>query len=327
MSIPKLFSTTDDFIAAMKLFQKNGVQTGLHLFLNRVSSTSSFFQPSNPGNGLHKMKIGTLKQSISAAETRIELKALENYAEYKQYLKLGLLNARTQTLLIDNEIIKTSGVEGSVLSASQRGLYKTIPQAHSERAEVYVIWDLGGTFILEPGSALAAASAQSFASFANKADINFIYSDGWTVVTPVEMDNGRTSISFRDHYGVRPYLSLLKSPVAIQSGSGVQAGYALNYSIKTASWDGVVFKNKIFTRYFKTMEMEHLGTNPYGDTKIEMGWWKINGAQFGKGMYDFDSVTFDDVHYAMTKAFAYKTSMGMQTEEFSGSACRDSVPV
>ncbi|MEI8012945.1 MAG: dockerin type I repeat-containing protein, partial [Candidatus Omnitrophota bacterium] len=308
--------TTDDYRAAMKVFQDNGIQVGLHTFLNCISPYSSFFNYSDPGNGLIKARIGVLKQPVTATQPKIELASLEDPDQYKQFLAMdGGSAIGPAYLLINKEIIKPGVTDGAVFDQSLRGLYRTTAQNYPAGTEVYVLARWSAGFILEPGSALAAASAQSLADFLNKANINWIYDDGSPMVRPFGMD-GSTSASYVQKYGRIPLLSLLKSAVALQSGATPIINYGLNLSRKCASDDGVVFKDKEFSKRVKLYFIPTKNLNPYSDSIYEMGWWKLHGAQFGTGRYDADAVTFDDLHYVMAKVFAYRTSMGLEIGDY-----------
>lgn len=311
---PRSFASLDSFVSAMQKFRDAGIKIGIHTFLGHVDPGSAFFAPRT---GLLKTQMGVLQQPLASSGSAVVLDSdiLTNPVLTAYQAQVGSYYWPDTFVLIGDELIRCTGISGSQMSGCSRGSSGTIAAAHSINDPVYLVPRYVGFYLNPEAPEVLAASARSFAETASRLNVNFVFSDGKAMLSPPGMA-GRIAGSYRFAYGVQPYQKAMGSaPFAVEYGDGPGgAGYAFYTDVKCTTSDGVVFKNKALSRDRKAAIISK--RSPYADLLYEMGWFKVHGAELGKGNYDFEAATEDDFHYAFSKAIAYQTGVGLETGTF-----------
>ncbi|MBI1746260.1 MAG: LamG domain-containing protein [Acidobacteria bacterium] len=296
------------FYAAMDQFIADGIKIGIHSMFNRVDPSDSLYYPVSMS--LYKEGIGTLVGDISASVGAVVLDSDLSQSEIFRYFnQIGYTHAGAHLILIDEEILRCTSYSGHQLLSCARGQFSTTASSHSSGSAVYVVPYYLGLFINPYDQEVKKISTDSFAALARRLDVSFVYMDGSVFAGQPGMKSD-VSANYKHKYGALPYLEKLDNFPPVQFGDDFSLSYGWYYHGRSATWDGVVFKNKDFTKYYKAAGI--LNQNPYAQILGEMGWWKIHGASLSGGVFDFDSVTFDDIHYAMTKVLSLDTSIGVQ---------------
>lgn len=306
-SQPKLknFSSTEQYFTDMERLRRGGLRLGLHTLFGHIEPTDPLFELDN----LLQFPIARLNGNVSSSQ--LDLPAdnrLETNKAFKPYARYDWNSSKFAYLRIDDEIMRCNAQH---FIKCKRGLYNTKAASHTSGALVRFVPYRGGAFWLDINNKeLLRSSVSSFSALVQKLKIDFVYADGLSYLSPPDMEGDPgADIAYRHSKGLLPYLETFDTPPRLQSGGGVSA-WDSHYCNRVATWDGVVFKNKAFTRNFKVPSMT--AVSPYADIQHEMGWWKINGAKLSDGRGDYEATTYDDVHYAMTKVLALQSSIGLQ---------------
>ncbi|MDO8459636.1 MAG: hypothetical protein Q7S74_00865 [Nanoarchaeota archaeon] len=328
---PGGFANYSEFNMSIHAIENAGVKVGIHTFLNlafppygTAKSVVDYKNPSKPLIGsIYTYELANISRSISNSNGYFNLSFSTNlsnnsaFAYY--YLPSGLGYTSKPRILIDNELILCgSFYNETALFNCQRGWDTTIISPHNSGARAYIVPYIIGHF-LKPGSEAHNISTLSFAQTMRDLNASMIYLDGTVFVGVPGLDS--ILILEQRYYilekkGYMPYLMKIQElygSIPFIQGAGGGYPYEWFYQRRAATYDGVVFKAKQFTRWKAETVLK---SNPYNQIKPEIGWWKINGAEFSSKIWDFDATSYDDIHYAMTKAFALKTSMGLQLSTF-----------
>jgi len=306
---PRSFSSQEAFYNAMDQFITNDIKVGIHTHFNRIQPDDFLFHPVS--ESLYKEYIGNLDGSISKY---VSVVTLDNDLSQNQMFMHFVGSRYTRSgyyLLIDNELLRCSSYSNNQLSGCERGQYTT-KSSHASGTDVYLVPFYINFFINPDNEKVKKESIDSFAALGNRLNVSLIYMDATSFAGKPGM-KGDVRVNYVHKYGVLPYLTKLNKFPPVQFGEDFSLSYGWYYHRRTATWDGVVFKNKEFTKVKAT---GILNQNPYQQILGEIGWWKIHGASFSDGTNDFDSVTFDDIHYAMTKVLALDTSIGVQLSSY-----------
>ncbi len=294
-----------DFKNALQSFVDNGIKVGIHGHFNRIDERDSLFHPVN--QSLFKKGIGKLGAGISDTAGAFTL----TNANRELLSSPGYFSGWAYHLIIDNELIQCNSYANNQFLGCSRGLHTTkVP--HVSGAEVYLVPNHVGFFINPDNERIKQSSIDSYARLANDLKVNLIYSDGTAFPgEPGMKDDVKSSYAIK--MGLLPYLNSFKTFPLVQNGEDL-SGFAWHYSGREASWDGVNFKNKEFTKKFKTKLVAP--NNPYALGQKEFGWWNVFGSGLiGETTDDNAAITYDEVHYVMTKALTMEAPLGLLVDE------------
>lgn len=317
------FNSIDDFYLAADEFIRNKIKFGIHNMMNEMQTNDKYLiNLSNPDillkDNFYNENIGKLTGSIDEYVTEIILDnnlGNNRVFQYREEFERNYKPAMATRFIIDNEIILCRNYSGNKLLNCSRGFDGTIAKSHNINGEIGIMpeGDYGIALFITPYSELHNRSIAAFKKTADRINLSYLYVDGYSFSPDIDFD-WNFKINLMQKYGVVEYIKGLNKIPYIQfaaSGSKMQ----WFYGGKVASGDGVVFKNKEFTKNFK-LNKAIITNNPYSRIIYEMGWWKIHGSNLGSGVYDYDSTTYDDIDYAMTKVIVYDTSLGLQFSSY-----------
>jgi hypothetical protein len=307
---PGTFQSIEDFYSAMDEFLEDGIKVGIHSQFGRISIDDPYFQDLQ--KNAYKRKIGNLQNTISAADTEIQIDNIfSTNSTFLYFYK------QSHEFLIDNEIIRCDSYSGDTLSSCFRAQKYTQATGHSQNVPVYILARSTNNlnFLNSKNWSLIEESASFFGEVARRVNTTYLYFDGMTYYGSNEMERDEICLmTFKIKYAYIQEAGI-DIPLAQLSG-GCDHDFSWYYTSKHATDDGVVFKNKEFTKNYKLDLI--LTNNPYSSRSnfYEMGWWKIHGSSLSDGRYDFDATSPDDTQYAMLKVLAGETSMGLQLSSF-----------
>ncbi len=299
------FPSNQSFYDAVQTFKDAGIKIGIHTFLNVIDVDDAVALKEWPLKQIiYNVHVGELYGEMNDTATEFLLKEnLDGNANYSFY--------DTNIFLIDNELIYCPNHNGKQVSDCKRGYKRTLPTAHAAGSEASVpphSTMSADYYFLSPNSELKKRSVDGLADLQTKTGFNFIYADGIPFVGTPEL-NDLERHNLIDVEGLAPYVNAL-GKLPLMQYAETNGGFTGKYlSIREASDDGAVFKLKHYTEEHKVKLLAD--PSPF-NLRRELGWWKIPSANFAGGIYDFDSAAYDDIHYAMTKAVAFDSSMGFQ---------------
>ena len=317
-SVPRSSSFAD--LSALKsaasAFRARGIRLGMHSHYGRVNYEDPLWtdRPEwSVSDTVYAVPFATLAEPVGATDTTLtvneDLSLDATFAALfggsgDRYRKWG------RTLLIENELIDCADYSGDRFFGCTRGRFNTTPVSHATGVQLSSA-PRGPDFFVNPtNSELMAETTAGVADLAADLDLRFLYFDGHATFYPPQISADIPLARSLGHlHTVLPYLDALPAPAIAQFGGGVSP-FGWYYSAYHATNDGVVFKNKDFTR--NTKAVTAASESPLAHQRAEIGWWKIHGADFESGRYDYDATTADDVHYAMVKMLANDTRIGAQ---------------
>lgn len=309
---PGTFASQAEMISDLGEFNKNGISAGIHTFLNYISPSDPLFAKAN----LYRSPIGKLATNASASASLFVLdNNFTNNESFKRYVAVD--KTFSPYFYVDDELVRCK-YKDNTLSGCTRGLFNTGRAAHGAGAPIDLLpppgFSLANKFFIAPGSDASLISARSFADFLEKINASFVYADGYVFNPLWYIDDPMIIANNREKYGVLPYIGAMTRKTPIQYG-GQAGSFSYYYRDKAATNDGMPFKVKEYTKILKVPLMR-LNT-PFTAVTYELGWWDLVGANFNSGILDFDATTLDDTHYAMTKALASDSSMGLHLRNFT----------
>jgi hypothetical protein len=314
-NLPRLgyFNGLNQMIDDMKKFVNSGIKVGIHTFFNNLD----YEDPNFNANDLLQYKIGTLGTPISPSSNTIGIQNFnKEIFEYYGLSWIGNTGYDFYIVKIGNEFLKIyPSVQGTTLNVIG-STWNSTRGSHAIGSEVFVIPHIFGKWgIMRFGSATQNTAINNLANLAKSLNVNFFYTDGWSYPETKELKGTIFGLDF-EKYAVWPYLVKVKEKTGnyplIQTGSGIGTSFFYFFNNRSASLDGIVFENKLYTKNKKVSSLSF--DHKYRDIFMESGWWKLHGSILGEGKFDHEATTFDDVHYVMMKTLAAKTSMGLQID-------------
>ncbi len=315
------FKSMDKFYSALKYINEQEILVGLHTFMNRIDINDPYFEIENPGLGIYKIIVGQTNNLLSIADD-IFLIDTKNDLQYEKYVHYTENFYNKNIFLVGKELIQCDGssrIEESFkisLSHCNRGYAGTKISEHNQGAPVFLAPHSSYDFFVDVESSYHLERAtDAFSDFVNKAQFNFIYSDGYAFVYPPNISES-LGLQYSEKFGVIPYVSKIDNTLEFQYGNS-STNFNWYWTNKIASWDGAEFYPKKFTKNFK---VDLISRNSlFKDLNFEMGWWKILSANLESGRLggygDLSATTLDEMHFAMTKVVAYDTSIGLQISD------------
>ncbi|RMD67871.1 hypothetical protein D6817_00320 [Candidatus Pacearchaeota archaeon] len=316
---PRYFTNLNEMKAKLNDFISNGTKVGIHTHLGVIDRQDNLINWANPSQPLNELiesfYIGKLDSlTVNSGNANIVLQNGQN-----SNLTHFLSDGRGEYYLIGNELFKCANVNDPTLEDCRRGMYGTSPSSHDQGESVYIVpLNYLGLPFLKHGSSAFNQSVDGFAQTLSLLNAKMAYIDGTDsyVTMPGFARKSNEDNTMKAKLGLVPYLRKieeLSSQVPLYQTGGITSTFGWWYDNRIATDDGAVYKSKEYTKA-KVKTIENSADKFAHYMYRELGWWRFAGSYITNGKFDFDATTADDLHYLMTKAIAFDTSVGMQLD-------------